>query len=368
MMGANTFFRIRRDHIIEDGFEALNGLGEGLKERLRVLFVNEWGEEEAGVDGGGLFKDFISDLVKAAFDPRMGFFKSTEDNHLYPSPAARLLHPNAGAMFAFLGRVLGKAVYEGILLELPLAGFFLKKFQNLRNNDISDLPSLDPELYKQLMFLRTYDGDVSDLSLTFSITDSELGHNREVDLVPGGSSIAVTNDNRISYIFFVANYRLNRVIAPACAAFLRGVHELIPAEWLQLFNEREIAMLISGSRAGMDTADLRAHINYAGGYHEDHPVILSFWEVLESMEPSEQEAFLKFVTACSRPPLLGFKYLEPQLCVQLAGSVLDPTSAERLPTASTCMNLLKLPPYQTTEAMRDKLLYAITSGAGFDLS
>jgi ubiquitin-protein ligase E3 C len=97
-------------------------------------------------------------------------------------------------------------------------------------------------------------------------------------LVPGGSSIAVTNDNRISYIFFVANYRLNRVIAPACAAFLRGVHELIPAEWLQLFNAREIAMLISGSRAGMDTADLRAHINYAGGYHEDHPVIRSFWE------------------------------------------------------------------------------------------
>jgi ubiquitin-protein ligase E3 C len=87
----------------------------------------------------------------------MGFFKSTEDNHLYPSPAARLLHPNAGAMFAFLGRVLGKAVYEGILLELPLAGFFLKKFQNLRSNDISDLPSLDPELHKQLMFLRTYD-------------------------------------------------------------------------------------------------------------------------------------------------------------------------------------------------------------------
>jgi ubiquitin-protein ligase E3 C len=38
------------------------------------------------------------------------------------------------------------------------------------------------------------------------------------------------------------------------------------------------------------------------------------------MEPSEQEAFLKFVTACSRPPLLGFKYLEPQLCVQVGFS------------------------------------------------
>lgn len=40
----------------------------------------------------------------------------------------------------------------------------------------------------------------------------------------------------------------------------------------------------------------------------------------------------------------------------------------RLPTASTCMNLLKLPPYTSLEAMLDKLRYAITSGAGFDLS
>lgn len=40
----------------------------------------------------------------------------------------------------------------------------------------------------------------------------------------------------------------------------------------------------------------------------------------------------------------------------------------RLPTASTCMNLLKLPPYTSLEVMLDKLRYAITAGAGFDLS
>jgi ubiquitin-protein ligase E3 C len=32
------------------------------------------------------------------------------------------------------------------------------------------------------------------------------------------------------------------------------------------------------------------------------------------------------------------------------------------------MNLLKLPPYRSREALRDKLLYAIDAGAGFDLS
>jgi len=48
--------------------------------------------------------------------------------------------------------------------------------------------------------------------------------------------------------------------------------------------------------------------------------------------------------------------------------MLDAGAPERLPTAATCMNLLKLPPYRTAAAMRDKLLYACHAGAGFDLS
>lgn len=216
-MGPNTFVLIRRDQIVIDGFRALNGLGEGLKERIRVQFVNRFGEEEAGVDGGGLFKDFIGEMVKEAFNPNYGFFKvsclslsfslsisvppspshswlsalagcrtagkaprtghvfpaaspevpppflaapfaqATADHHLYPNPAAGLVHQHPAAMFEFLGRILGKSIYEGILLELPLAGFFLKKFQSMRTNDINDLPSLDPELHKQLMFLRSYE-------------------------------------------------------------------------------------------------------------------------------------------------------------------------------------------------------------------
>ena len=41
---------------------------------------------------------------------------------------------------------------------------------------------------------------------------------------------------------------------------------------------------------------------------------------------------------------------------------------DRLPTASTCMNLLKLPAYLSSKNLKDKLLYAINSGAGFELS
>ena len=44
------------------------------------------------------------------------------------------------------------------------------------------------------------------------------------------------------------------------------------------------------------------------------------------------------------------------------------SNTDHLPTASTCMHLLKLPMFPDLETMTDKLIYAISSGAGFELS
>ena len=48
---------------------------------------------------------------------------------------------------------------------------------------------------------------------------------------------------------------------------------------------------------------------------------LPFMQALEGFTPDQQKIFLRFVTACSRPPLLGFKYLDPALCVQVKSNV-----------------------------------------------
>lgn len=72
---------------------------------------------------------------------------------------------------------------------------------------------------------------------------------------------------------------------------------------------------------------------------------------------------MRFVTSCARPPLLGFGELNPRFAIRNAGD-----DQARLPTASTCVCLLKLPEYKEEEILRNKLLYAIQSGSGFDLS
>lgn len=54
--------------------------------------------------------------------------------------------------------------------------------------------------------------------------------------------------------------------------------------------------------------------------------------------------------------------------MQMAGSVLNEAAQERLPSSSTCINLLKLPPYQSARTIGEKLLLAVSNVAGFDLS
>ena len=78
-------------------------------------------------------------------------------------------------------------------------------------------------------------------------------------------------------------------------------------------------MLISGGQQGLDIADMAAHVQYSGGYHAEHPVIQEFWKALATFSPREQADFLRFVTSCPRPPLLGFKYVEPPLAIQVGG-------------------------------------------------
>ncbi|MBA0664926.1 hypothetical protein Goklo_004862 [Gossypium klotzschianum] len=356
-------FRIRRDHILEDAYNQMSQLSEeDLRGLIRVTFVNEFGVEEAGIDGGGIFKDFMENITRAAFDVQYGLFKETADHLLYPNPGSGMIHEQHLQFFHFLGTLLAKAMFEGILVDIPFATFLLSKLKQ-KYNYLNDLPSLDPELYRHLIFLKHYKGDISELELYFVIVNNEYGEQTEEELLPGGKNIHVTNENVITFIHLVSNHRLNFQIRQQSSHFLRGFQQLMQKDWIDMFNEHELQLLISGSLDSLDVDDLRCHTNYAGGYHGEHYVIDMFWEVLKSFSLENQKKFLKFVTGCSRGPLLGFKYLEPLFCIQRAAGSASEEALDRLPTSATCMNLLKLPPYRSKEQLEAKLMYAINADA-----
>ncbi|CAH0592635.1 unnamed protein product [Chrysodeixis includens] len=362
--GPSINISVRRTHLYEDAFDKLSPDNEpDLKLKLRVQLVNQAGAEEAGVDGGGLFREFISELIKSAFDPNRGLFRLTIDNMLYPNPAVHLLYDDFHMHYYFVGRMLGKALYESLLVELPLAEFFLGKLCGGGEADVHALASLDPALHRGLLLLRAHPRrQVTDLGLDFTLLTDELGEQRIEELKPGGANIPVTAENRIEYIHLVADYKLNKQIRSQCNAFKRGLTSVVSAEWLRMFSCRELQLLISGAEVPIDIDDMRRYTQYGGGFTAAHPTVQCFWRVLHNFTDDQRRQLLKFVTSCSRPPLLGFKDLQPPFCIQSAGA------SDRLPSSSTCMNLLKLPEFNSDEVLAEKLLYAIQAGAGFELS
>lgn len=390
--GPSTLITINRSRIVEDGYQQLIRLPpHALKGLIRVKFINDHGLDEAGIDQDGVFKEFLEDTIKRVFDPALNLFCSTSEQRLYPSPTSKL-HEDHLSLFNFVGKMLGKAVYEGIVVDVPFATFFLSRLlgqpQNHLYSPIDELPSLDPELYKSLTYIKHYEGDVSELDLTFSIDQDFMGKIETYELETGGKSIPVTRESRVRYIHSVANFRMKTQIEKQTEAFVNGFKSIINLDWLAMFSASEFQRLVSGDNTPIDLQDLRRHTKYFGGFHNNHRVVSWLWDVLEKdFTAEEHKLFLKFVTSCSKPPLLGFANLEPPFtirCVEVSddqdpgdtvGSVLrgffairrsDPV--DRLPTSSTCFNLLKLPNYQRRSTLREKLRYAIKCNPGFELS
>ncbi|KAE8721910.1 E3 ubiquitin-protein ligase UPL7 [Hibiscus syriacus] len=375
---------IRRGHIVEDGFRQLNSLGSRLKSSIHVSFVSECGLPEAGLDYGGLSKEFLTDISKAAFAPEYGLFSqtSTSDRLLIPNAAARFLE-NGIQMIEFLGRVVGKALYEGILLDYSFSHVFVQKLLG-RYSFLDELSTLDPELYRNVMYVKLYrrcslcmpldvyvefkgliemhflvdktalhidlivgqelarccygkhyNGDVEELCLDFTVTEESFGKRHVIELKPGGKNVCVTNVNKMQYVHAMADYKLNRQILPFSNAFYRGLTDLISPSWLKLFNASEFNQLLSGGDHDIDVDDLRNNTRYTGGYSEGSRTVKLFWEVAS----------------------------DAPLWAAIGGS-----DVERLPSASTCYNTLKLPTYKRLSTLKAKLRYAINSNAGFELS
>ncbi|ORX33914.1 hypothetical protein BD324DRAFT_665268 [Kockovaella imperatae] len=350
---------IHRTSLAEDGFNQLSDVGPMLKGRIGITFIDKFGQEEAGIDGGGLFKEFLTSLNKEVFNTDRGLWLATDQNELYPNPHSYATEPHQLAWYTFIGRVLGKAMYDGILVDVSFAGFFLAKWLG-RSSSIDDLQSLDNELYKGLIVLKSYPRP-EELSLNFTIVQEEFGQTQTIDLVPGGSDIPVTVENRHEYIQLVCRYKLDKQISAQSRAFFSGLSDIIDSKWLRMFDQKELQQVIGGEETPIDIDDLRANTEVSGFANDD--TIQVFWKVVKGFNQQERRALLRFVTSCSRPPLLGFRQLSPRFGIRCSGN-----DTGRLPSASSCMNLLKLPSYDNEVALRSKLLQAINSNAGFDLS
>jgi len=177
--------KVRRENIFDDAYEQFYELGEGLKEPIQIRFVDKFDTVEEGIDGGGVTKEFLTSITNEAFGASNGLeslFVENEQHLLYPNPSAveerkeTLRQATVGEnsfywnenirdllrRYEFLGRIIGKCLYEGILVDIHFAPFFLLKWaltggsgsarkeSDYRAN-LNDLRDLDEGLYQGLV-------------------------------------------------------------------------------------------------------------------------------------------------------------------------------------------------------------------------
>jgi E3 ubiquitin-protein ligase HUWE1 len=350
---------VRRQYVFQDSFSALlHRPGEEVKYgKINVRFINE-----DGIDAGGVTREWYHVLAQQIFDPDYALFEPcAADNQTYQPNKHSSVNPDHLSYFKFVGRVIGKAIYDGRLLDAYFNRAFYKQILG-RACDIRDLEAIDPEYHKSLQWM--LENDITDvIDQEFTIEDESFGAKQIVELKPDGASIPVTEANKDEYVRLVCAYRLENSVKEQMKAFLTGFYEMIPRELVQIFEPEQLELLISGVNT-FDVDELKNSTQISGWKGTDVEISW-FWRALRSFSQEERARFLIFVTASSRVPIGGFEKLQgasgtqPFQIQKLYGKV------GILPQASTCFNLLLLPSYESYEQLRERLLFAVTETEGF---
>ncbi|KAJ7288274.1 hypothetical protein C8J57DRAFT_1279672 [Mycena rebaudengoi] len=349
--------KLRRTRVLEDSYAAVMAFtGEDLKRRLMVNF-----EGEDGLDYGGVSREWFFLLSHEIFNPSYGLFEySTHDNYTLQINPASGINPDHLSYFKFIGRCLGLAIFHRRFLDAYFVPSFYKMILG-KTMALADLEAVDADLHRSLGWM--LENDITDvLDETFTMTEERFGEHVTIELKPEGGDVPVTEDNKKEYVDAVVAYRISRRVKSQFDAFMEGLLELIPSELINVFDERELELLIGGM-SEIDMDDWTKFTDYRG-YEKTDQVIEWFWQCIRSWPAERKSRLLQFTTGTSRVPVNGFKDLQGsdgprRFTIERSG---DPHG---LPRSHTCFNRLDLPPYQDYESLETKLIFAIEETEGF---
>ncbi|VDB99942.1 unnamed protein product [Peniophora sp. CBMAI 1063] len=353
----NCQIKVRRNHIFEDSYaEIMRQTPNDLKKRLMIKF-----DGEDGLDYGGLSREFFFLLSHEMFNPFYCLFEySAHDNYTLQINPASGVNPEHLNYFKFIGRCLGLGIFHRRFLD----AYFIVSFYKMilkKKVTLSDLESVDAELHRGLTWM--LENDITGvIDETFTTTEERFGELVTIDLKEGGSEIEVTEDNKKDYVDCVVEYRISKRVKEQFDAFMSGFSELIPQDLINVFDERELELLIGGM-SEIDVDDWTKFTDYRG-YEVNDEVIQWFWKCVRSWPPERKSRLLQFATGTSRIPVNGFKDLQGsdgprRFTIEKAG---DPN---QLPKSHTCFNRIDLPPYKDYASLEHKLTLAVEETVGF---
>ena len=211
---------VRRDHIFHDSFKWLH-FKSADEMKYGKLSIRFHGEE--GVDAGGVTREWFQVMSRQMFNPDYALFVPVASDRTTFHPN-RLSHINEEHLmfFKFIGRVIGKALYEGRALDCHFSRAVYKRILG-KPVSIKDMETLDLDYYKSLLWM--LENDIADIiTETFSIETEAFGDTQIVDLIENGRNIPVTEENKQEYVQLVVEYRLTGSVKEQLGEFLKGMY------------------------------------------------------------------------------------------------------------------------------------------------
>ncbi|XP_078322034.1 E3 ubiquitin-protein ligase HACE1-like isoform X2 [Crassostrea virginica] len=346
---------INRERMFYSSCEGL--IKQPLDKLKRGLAIRFQGEEGMG---SGVVREWFDVLSREILNPDYALFTQSADGCTFQPNSNSAINPDHLNYFRFAGQTLGLALYHQHLLNVYFTRSFYKHILGIPVN-YNDVASIDPEYAKNLQWILDHNIDNIGLDLTFSVETDVFGAMQEVELKPGSASLPVNEKNKTEYVQLVTELRMTRAIQPQIDSFLSGFHEFIPQALVQMFDEFELELMLSGLPE-INIEDWRQFTEYSG-YDENSPQIQWFWEVVEGLGQQDRVLLLQFCTGSSRVPFGGFSHLGGGGGPQKFTISQVTYQPQLLPTASTCINLLKLPEYPSKSELKERLMVALQCGS-----
>uniref|UniRef100_A0A667ZD31 E3 ubiquitin-protein ligase n=1 Tax=Myripristis murdjan TaxID=586833 RepID=A0A667ZD31_9TELE len=349
---------VTRKTLFEDSFQQIMSFHpQDLRRRLWIIFP---GEE--GLDYGGVAREWFFLLSHEVLNPMYCLFEyAGKDNYCLQINPASYINPDHLKYFKFIGRFIAMALFHGKFID---TGFSLPFYKRILNKPLAlkDLESIDPEFYNSLIWIKDNNIEECGLEMFFSVDKEILGEVTTHELKPDGGNIQVTEENKEEYIRLVAEWRLSRGVEEQTQAFFEGFNEVLPQQYLQYFDAKELEVMLCGMQE-IDLVDWQRNTIYRH-YARSSKQILWFWQFVKEMDNEKRMRLLQFVTGTCRLPMGGFADLMgsngPQkFCIEKVGK------ENWLPRSHTCFNRLDLPPYKSYEQLKEKLMFAIEETEGF---
>ena len=246
-----------------------------------------------------------------------------------------------------LGKVIGKAIFEGVPIS-PRLNHFLIKWILGQDFELNDIKTYDQGIFSSIGYIMNNDFKAEDLGMTFSFIDP----NKYSD------ELIVNNNNKSVFLEMLLNYYGYKKSASQIDEFLNGLYSVVPMHLLNILTVEDLEKMLIGTKK-IDIVDWKMHTKYKNDLQWNKHIKRWFWELISTLDDSQLRKFLQFWTGCQSVPIDGFANLKNNRQEPSPFTIKLVDIKNGMIRAHTWFNRIELPRFKDKSEMEASIKYIL---------